>query len=196
MSLREQLRSATREKHAELDAQVSAIRPFESVEGYRTYLRGMRELYVAFGDALDTTSQAAGIGPRRNRLVAALEQDLAACGGDSTEDKISEAFKNCHDSGSGGEGASWGAAYVLEGSTMGAQMLVRSAEQKLPAGNTVHFLTALAADGVPRFKQFCAALDTANVDANEAIRGALAAFEHALEWFRNQAGHEEASVGI
>lgn len=192
MSLREQLRAATREKHAELDARIGAIRPFESLAGYAAYLSGMRELYLAYGDALDSCAQQASIPTRCRVLLDAIANDLAACGND-----IGNPIDHGNAEGAGslvspGSGAAWGAAYVLEGSTMGAQMLVRQAQQKLPTGATTHFLQALAADGMGRFRQFCAALETANADADEAIGGATAVFEHAIAWFDAHAPAEEA----
>lgn len=192
MSLREQLRAATREKHAELDGRIGSLRPFESPAGYAAYLSGMRELYLAYGDALDTCAQQATIPTRGRALLGAIADDLAACGND-TDSLIdrgnAEGARSVVEPGCG---AAWGAAYVLEGSTLGAQMLVRQAQQKLPSGATTHFLQALAADGMERFRQFCAALDAADADAEQVIGGATAVFEHAIAWFDAHAPAEEA----
>ncbi len=185
MSLREQLRAATRETHPELDGRIGSLRPFESLAGYGAYLNGMRDLYLTFGDALDSCATQATIPMRCKALLDAIAEDLAACGDRGNVEGASSPVNP-------GSGAAWGAAYVLEGSTMGAQMLVRQAQQKLPSGATTHFLQALAADGMGRFRQFCAALDTADVDADQTIGGATAVFAHAIGWFDAHAPVEEA----
>ena len=188
LTARERLRSETRPKHAELDALLGELRPFTSVERYAIYLLGMRELYARFGAALDRCAELSEQSGRQQEMIEAIDRDLAACERLTPTELPSNGSAGASPSRDSGlpDSAAWGAAYVLEGSAMGAQMLVRSARERLPAAVTIEFLQALAGSGVGRFKNFCAAMESADVDGDEAVAAAAAVFEHAIGWYRTR----------
>lgn len=188
LTARESLRSETRDKHAALDALLGELHPFASCERYSIYLAGMRGLYAAFGDALDRCARSAQLAPRQREMITAIDADLASCNASENEPAAAPVSQFT-------DSAAWGAAYVLEGSAMGAQMLVRTARERLSAEVTIHFLTALAGEGVSRFRAFCAAMEAANVDADEAVAAAERVFKHATEWYRRRLAEMTTGAG-
>ena len=182
---RERLRSETRTKHVQLDALLGDLQPFASIERYRVYLAGMRELYVVFGPSCDRCADLSHLSRQQQVLIAALDADLNSCGAQPHTDSCIELASSAPST-SSSDAATWGAAYVLEGSAMGAQMLVRVAREKLPPQATTQFLSALAGDGVARFRTFCAAMEAADPEASEAVYAAERVFDHAIQWYRQR----------
>lgn len=183
---RERLRFETRTNHAQLDAVLGDLRPFSSIDRYRVYLAGMRELYVVFGPSCDRCADLSHLPRQQQELIAALDADLMSCGAGPHSDSNTEHTPQPTPSDPPTDAAAWGAAYVLEGSAMGAQMLVRVAREKLPPAATTQFLSALAGDGVSRFRAFCAAMEAADPEASEAVSAAERVFDHAIQWYRRR----------
>ncbi|MGI4761220.1 MAG: biliverdin-producing heme oxygenase [Janthinobacterium lividum] len=76
-----------------------------------------------------------------------------------------------------------GAMYVLEGSTLGGQVLAR---QLAKAGSSqVRYFTGYGAQTGPRWKAFCQLLGAAAPDAateNELVQSAIHTFQHLATW--------------
>jgi heme oxygenase len=76
-----------------------------------------------------------------------------------------------------------GAMYVLEGSTLGGQVLAR---QLAKAGSSqLRYFTGYGAQTGPRWKAFCQLLSEAATDAateNEIVQSAIHTFQHLATW--------------
>lgn len=117
------LRSATAEAHARVDATFGAF-DLTSRDGYRAFLLAQAAAFIPVEAALDAAGAAQVIAdwPSRRR-AALLREDLAVLGvqpSPLSEPVFATAAQIC------------GATYVLEGSRMGAAMLVRSVPADLP----------------------------------------------------------------
>ena len=161
VSQREQLRFATRVAHARLDRQFAE--GIGHLADYRVYLLGMQAFVAGLIEAADAHLDDA----TRTHLAmldAALRVDIAGLGGQA----MSACALTLADS-----DAVTGARYVLEGSALGARLLLRQAEA---AGHPHRFLRAHAADPA-RWQAFVARLDALPDRATLAVhQGAQQAF--------------------
>ncbi|MEO1525116.1 MAG: biliverdin-producing heme oxygenase [Planctomycetota bacterium] len=168
--MRNELRLGTRESHQRLDLFVGSLSPFGSDRAYRVYLTAMNSLYRVYGDSLGWASKQAGLPCPVAGLLNAIESDFGG---------------PVPDSGAMPEGSAtteqrWAAAYVLEGSAMGARYLSRELnETSLPSA----FLTKLAADSHDRWPKFVAALDEADCDVQTTVAAAVGVFDFVRKRF-------------
>jgi heme oxygenase len=169
--VRQHLREATAQAHARLDAMVEAW-GIETAPGYRRFLQAHARSLPALEQRVWGGLAQAGFVPARWSRAAALAQDLAALGAPAPEPLPAPDIT--------GEAALFGAAYVLEGSRLGAQMLLRRAW----AGAPTHAF--LAHNPEPRAWQvFLSRLEASSAAAAPvaAAEGALAAFAHYARGF-------------
>lgn len=87
--------------------------------------------------------------------------------------------------------AALGSLYVLEGSTLGGQVLTRHFRESLGlADSSLHFFHSHGPLVGKRWKEFCAALETfgaQNGPAQESvIAGAADSFTSVMRWFRDK----------
>lgn len=180
------LREATRVAHAQLDAMMQG--GFADKAAYVAYLRGMHAFVACLAPVLQSGLQA-GTGWRLPDWQAYLDDDLAFFGVRPLPAEGVSAVSASH---------ALGMLYVLEGSSLGARVLLRQARA---AGHGEHagasFLHAHA-DGEaghrwPRFLALLEARDGDGEVVGDACDGAIAAFGLARRCF-SRARDDRATV--
>ncbi|MFD2648469.1 biliverdin-producing heme oxygenase [Devosia albogilva] len=176
--MRDDLRQATRDIHQQLDDLVGG---FGTLAEYRRYLVASHTFRRAAESALPARESSwAALS-----IVNAAERDLADLGCAPRagapalpQAKLSEAWR-------------LGAHYVLEGSGIGARLLLRRAEALgLSGAFGARHLAQQAADR-ERWPRFLALLDTSDADRVDARAGAHALFSLALAAHR-EVQHERS----
>jgi heme oxygenase len=172
-TLRNALRAATAEAHQTLDATFSTF-DLQSRDGYRHFLEASGAALLPLEAAL-TAAGIAGIVPDWAQRVrsAALTADLAALNGTLRPLAMREDFT---------EAGMLGAAYVLEGSRLGARMLAKTiaASSDPMVRATTAYLDHGA--GLPLWPRFLAILNNAPQGPRET-REAIAAAHRAFALF-------------
>lgn len=186
MSLRQMLRSETKNRHETLDRVVAKLSPFDSVTHYRIYLIAMRQAYRRFASSLDAVADLVGMPATAEELIALLNDDLA-----STEQGAVAHRHGTHDAPADSVGCQWGHAYVFEGSSMGAKMLVSLAQANLAGQATALYLERSAENATVRWPQFVAKLDDLADSHADVLAGANNAFRFITESFESLAAGEE-----
>ncbi len=154
------LRSVTRADHDKVDAAYGRF-ALDTPEGYRGFLTAHARILPLAERLIDP---AALLDDWHGR-TAALLSDLQAMGGEVPTDL---AFTLPE-----GEGARWGALYVIEGSRLGGAVLARSIPEGLPAA----YLGARHPSGAWRKLLEMLDVAVAGAEAREAAeRGAKAMF--------------------
>jgi len=171
------LRNHTAATHAALDAQVGG---FSTLEHYRHYLRCLRDFRAPVEHALSQVTPPPSFGDWSLKPIAgAIDADLADLG---TPPAAAPAPADLQPS----DDAGWwlGTLYVLEGSAIGARLLLRRAEALgLTADHGARHL-ALQAGDKEAWPRFMALMDAAGADdvepaklaANDTFALALRAF--------------------
>ena len=186
MNLRDALRSETKAAHQKLDDFVGQMKIFDSVESYRAFLLGMNRLYQCFGEELNWASAQVCIAPPVTKLVNAIELDGSFSKPELQWNNDTPLADN--------EASKWAAAYVLEGSAMGARYMVKAAEKmidSLPSKPTTSvgatYLQTLATDSYVRWPKFVEALNNTGCDKDLAVESATQVFVVAQEIFESLA---------
>ena len=182
-SLRLALRDATAQAHAQVDAFFPG--GLRSQGDYRTYLRGMHGLLRALQDSLDRAGHAAQW--NQAARIACLERDLAALRA------VALAPGARIEAGELAQAA--GALYVVEGSALGARVLMADARRLGYAETGASFLRSHGEGDAPqRWRHFVAWLEAQTFDAGQErsmFAAAAAAFACAKQEFQ-RAGAMEA----
>lgn len=164
------LRERTAEAHAAVDA---AIGGFHDLAGYRSYLRSMAEFRRPIEDRLSVVAwPEALLDWRPARVSDAIVADLADLG--ITPDIAREPTLPLD-----GDGL-FGALYVLEGSALGARLLLKRAEAiGLSATHGARHL-ALLSSNIDGWRGFLARLEQVEpFDLDRALAASLATFQSA-----------------
>jgi heme oxygenase len=187
----EQLRTATAAEHAAVERLVPLMRADVTVDHYRRYLGRMWGIQAPFDALLDEEAAGAALpDAAARRRAATLRADLVALGlGDEAIDRLPLCALplTC-------EPASLlGGLYVLEGSTLGGQIIRRHLQRHLGAETAVATRYLGAYDDVPRmWSRFCAAVDAfalAHPSATPQLVGAaVATFAAVRAWLAAGAG--------
>lgn len=157
MAILDDLRGATREQHAELDASVDLAR-------YPAFL-------VSSLAAVEQVEPAiARWLPYPIERIPALRADLDELG---LVPAASEPFSLANRS------EAWGAAYVLEGSTLGGMMLAENT-----GAPAKRYLRLRGKQTAARWKAFLAELAAAELDPQGCCAAAVATFTHYARAFR------------
>jgi heme oxygenase len=188
--VRAYLRQQTSDKHQELDSLLGNLQPFRSLPHYAIYLTGNAALIAHCTSALSRAAKLSELPPKHHALTAAIHRDLRAAGELGSIGSWAEVSQPSAVS----DSQAWGTAYVLEGSAMGAQLLVSQARRQLPATATTEFLELLSADGPARFRQFCAAMDAGVVDPEVASSAARETFQWAIDCFQKLIASSQESL--
>lgn len=164
-SLRARLRDATTDAHARLDAQLGDM---QDAGHYRAYLRGMHGFLATVTPGLARHGEALGwsLAPWRGDLDA----DLQTVQGAPIAAEAAQA---------GNRDEAVGLLYVIEGSALGARVLLRraSALGYDPSRGTafLHRHADLDSGRWPAFLAFLGRWES-RIDADSACQGALAGF--------------------
>jgi heme oxygenase len=151
------LRSATRLDHAQVDA-AFGHHDLATRAGYTAFLTAHARVLPA----IEARLRPAELIPGWQGRAGALARDLATLG-TALPAPAPLALPP-------GEAARWGALYVLEGSRLGGAVLAKSVPPDLPRA----FLAATHAPG--QWRALLARLDTLDLDRDETLAGARAAF--------------------
>lgn len=163
--IRQRLKTETAPTHHRLDRLIGQQEPFSTVSGYGNFLINMRRLYVRYADSLNRVADLADLPTTAQRLIDAIDQDLQSIGlspYDSPYD--SPETLNDHSPLHTSIDQCWGHAYVMEGSAMGASIMMKSASAKLPASASTHYLHLSGAHAKSRWPLFVKALQKMSDD--------------------------------
>lgn len=179
--LRDRLREATQPAHQRLEAALGLLdEPVSPRRIVRTLL-GFHGFHVVWESALESVLPARITGPRLK--LALLERDLRRLG--VPEESLSQGPR-CRAARSlcRSEAAGAGSLYVMEGGTLGGQVIVRALAQTgwFPAQRPSYW-NPYGADTGRRWKETVAYLETLPPHfADEAVASAIACFELLQSW--------------
>lgn len=185
VSIRHRLRAATASLHARVDDHMGTL--LQQPDGYATFLAATAAGLLPLEQALAEAGISAVMTdwPLRTRS-AALRADLASLSLSAPDTPLpSEEFKR------GGEAFLLGALYVLEGSRLGARVILRALEASPSHGQHRDALRYLShGQGQPLWPTFLAQLEASpdvRRDPNRTCAGASTAFTLFLPRNRAQA---------
>jgi heme oxygenase len=172
-SIRHALRNETRESHEELEKFVQSSNLFGSAIGYRVYLASMLRVYQTFAKPLLWVEQRAELEPITFQAQSCIQSDLGS-EFDSQSAACEPVAPEC----------CWGTAYVIEGSSMGAKVLLRSISQKPDRESyPVRYLNLIGEHAPERWPKFLRALEVSACDPTKTAHAARRAFELVHEIF-------------
>ena len=170
----EEVRAATRENHAALDAQLELLPETITRARYAEVLAGMLRVVAPLERMLEVVPRfwgealPDGSSRRKTALLVADLADLAALGAPVLRPSPPPALPIIET-----VAQAFGCTYVLEGSTLGGVILARTLGPKLAAPNAMSFWTAYGAATGARFRTFCDALERWAADRPPAERAAV-----------------------
>ncbi len=178
MSLLLALRSATREVHERLEAQLDLPRRCRDRAAYADALRAFRSVYAPLERAIGACPVTAEVLPDWSARIKTpwLDEDLAALGVPVPANGPTPAVAAAEHV--------VGAAYVMEGATLGGALIVRELAS-LPVPPPHRFFTAYDGQRGARwhaFRRHVAAFEASGADRHRVLAaacGTFAAFERA-----------------
>ncbi len=182
--LHTRLRTATAEAHEALERDLDWQERVATLPGYRALLARLRGFHAAYEPAIALgLSDEAFFAPRRR--LAALDADLAALGLDSSTRAALPAPPAPRLE---GEGAAFGALYVLEGSTLGGLVIGRHVGGLHGAGVPLAYYSGRGREAGPLWRAFRARLDGLGAGQEQAAFAAgVATFEAMRGWLTTAA---------
>lgn len=196
-ALLRRLKADTAALHAAIEQVVPLMRPELDLGGYRAYLGRLLGYLEPLEDRLAAFAPRMapfGLDFEARRKVGLLRGDLRHLGLDEAAQR---ALPRCAAlPAAGGLEEAWGCLYVLEGSTLGGQIIQRALGPRLglsPAAGLA-FLVGYGAQTGTSWRAFAAAtqrLDEAGCDRGAVLRGAREAFETQMAWLAGggEGGH-------
>ncbi|MBI1684169.1 biliverdin-producing heme oxygenase [Caulobacter hibisci] len=159
ISRRARLRAVTADLHDSIDSEISRTGLMTTRDGYVAYLNATLAARAKIEALLDASGAAEVYAPW-SRISAALRQDVADLG-----EKPSFGDPGAPAPTPLGVAGIWGALYVLEGSAMGARLLLRRAAGLGFTGQFGARHLAQQTSGLPWWRHFVSALDEAPMTA-------------------------------
>lgn len=177
------LREETRTEHMHLEAVVNIPERLGSLESYRWLLKRFYGFYLPFEPALRAVTPDLGIDMTQRTKLPSLKRDLDAL------DLDPKGIEVCEDLPRLDVGKAVGAWYVLEGSTLGGQIISRMLAEQRQIGpeNGGAFFAGYGAENGPMWRAFGAAANewlTANDAIMKAVEGARTTFDAIERWMR------------
>jgi heme oxygenase len=183
MTLRDRLREATRDEHRRLETLLALERPGLPLASYQQYLRLSHAFYAALEPRLAGARELAATGldmarrTKRHWLAADLGYFGLAPAAPAPGARLPS------------QGHLLGCAYVLEGATLGGQVLQRTLSPRLgiAPGRGATFLEGYGARTGAMWRTFVASLEDAGrngADEAACIDGARETFVAMGDWFR------------
>lgn len=182
------LKAATAHLHDQIEQVVPLLRPQLDRTGYATYLavllgyvRPLEERLSVFAPAW----RVHGLEFGSRRKTALLESDLVALG--HTRAQV-DALPNCSQLPFlPTVSEAWGCLYVMEGSTLGGQVIQRTLGPRLQltAEHGLAFLCGYADRTGSSWKAFAASMGRFELDGADreaAVRGACETFQRQMDW--------------
>lgn len=178
MTVRDALKRATRTSHDAAEARLHVDGAFASLDGYIRFLKAMRRAHAGLG--LDA-ARALGVEAtgRELILIDRLDADLS-----ESSDRASSPGADDPSTTAFSEDFAWGVAYALNGSAIGASIILKSGmvRDDWPT-NYLRAQASGARDGLAR--RFFDALDARKPELREAASGAHAVFNLIIGGFPN-----------
>lgn len=176
MSLLLLLRERTREPHQRLEDGVDVLGRCRDRGAYAALLVGLRSVYAPLERGLDDAAATALLLPdwAQRRKTRWLDEDLAALDVPTPADAVVDAPASAEDVA--------GAAYVMEGATLGGAVVLRRLESVWPEPLPHRFFASYGADRGRRWRAFRTRVDAAALDPEATVAAAertFAAFENA-----------------
>lgn len=194
------LRAETSVVHRELESVVDVVRPDLTVDGYRSFLvaqLGFHRPLEARFSRHEGLAAAVPDYPRRKKSHL-LEDDLVALG--MSVDQVRSLPQLERLPALDSLEQMLGALYVLEGSTLGGQFLVRHVGSVLPhlVPAATHFLDAYGRETGAMWKSFRnhVAAAATQLDQDALVRSATATFAAIKSWFVESGGTRAQQVSI
>lgn len=176
------LREATGPAHIELEKQVDIPSASLDLGLYRNILAGFLGFYEPMETRLASHDGWAKLGlnlPERNK-IAWLTEDLLALG--FSADEVADLPRCLKPPALGDFGEALGAAYVLEGATLGGRHILNNlAGTRIPA-NARHFYTSYGPAVGENWRLFCQALEAYTGEPEAVARGANETFAALGAW--------------
>jgi hypothetical protein len=148
----------------------------------------MRRLYTRYTNSLNQVALWSDLPVTADKLIDAIDQDLNSVGVGidiplkSTKDSAVDFGTIAHRLTVNGweilVAQMWGHAYVLEGSAMGASMMIKSARSKLPDHAGIEYLKLSTAHAKRRWPRFVSSLQKFSYDLES---GSTLSFNRTLE---------------
>lgn len=192
-SLRQRLRESTQDAHQRLESALGSLNEKASQERILRLLGRFYGFHAAWEPALEAVMPRLLVLPRRR--LALLQSDLERLGGGA--DQVSSLPDSqavqalCSD-----QAAAAGSLYVLEGSTLGGQLITRALKQTIwyPADGLRYFDPYGTATG-QRWKETVSYLDSLPPAwARRAVASALDTFELLESWLPDAAAAPSESA--
>lgn len=174
-TFRERLKNETAEEHRHLESASRIMKPEFSREDYKAILAKWSLFYSAFESEIDrhqTEFPDAAKFMEARRKADLLKADLRFFGikaEASTPHDLQGFLKDAFNS----RGALWGALYVLEGSTLGAQVITRHLATQLDLENNdgLHFYRGYGDQTGLQWRSFIGELSTLGLSPAEETAG-------------------------
>ena len=170
-----QLREQTAELHQEVEREIDLLSPDLSVERYVRILCAFQACFVPWETALDAHCPASATelwtGRRRAHRIA---NDLRALGAEAA--LASSTQIEAPDLSEPGD---WfGCLYVVEGSTLGGQVISRHLEKHFgwTDGHGYSFFRGYGENTADQWRKVCAALESAPISGNQMVEAAHLTF--------------------
>lgn len=188
--LRDHLRTATAALHAQVEASLDILSPGIDAPAYRRYLERMWGFHAPLERALAGVDGLSllPIDLDERWKVPHLEADLNELGGSAANlDTLDETSGRGLTSLLRDVDGALGCLYVLEGATLGGQIIHRELSQRMP--DVLHrasrYLRCYGDDTGARWRVFCAALDARDDPQGMArtIAAAQETFRTLLTWW-------------
>jgi heme oxygenase len=182
----EELRAATAHCHRRLEKRLDVAHRFSSVSTYRTYLEGMFGFYAPFEQSLSLHAVRRLLTDyEARRKSSLLSQDLGALG--VPPDSIASLPRCPRIPLCENEAAALGSLYVLEGTTLGGQVLLPMVEQRLQLTRQsgASYLGSYGQNIPVMWTRFCSVVESWCVDRARratAAAAAVATFESLEAW--------------
>jgi heme oxygenase len=184
--IRELLRDGTRDHHARAEACLPFLAPTLDRAGYAAALAALLGFHAPLESALATAPWSrVGLDWSRRRKTALLVTDLERLGWSGA---AVAALPRTRVPRPRSLATALGCAYVVEGSTLGGQLLRRHVARTLGLGTDdgCAFLSAYGADVGPMWRAFVAALEIGvareGCDPDEVLAAARTTFDALADW--------------
>lgn len=185
-----QLKDRTRAQHERAEAALNLLDPGLTPERYRDVLRALYALYAPLCAQIEPwlgTHEALHWTARRDAKLLALTRDLRALDATLPTPRALPPMP--------GEAHAWGALYVLEGATLGGQVLRRHLAGRVGEA-ALAFFSSYGAQVGSRWKAFGAALEARAEQAGPPFeRGVLSGAATTFTLFEALAAPERTRVG-
>jgi heme oxygenase len=181
-SLLMRLRQSTTQAHADLEKQVDIEKVCEQKDTYTRLLADFLGFYEPLESHFSRFDgwNAIGVDLGERAKSEWLKSDLRVLG---FSDEEIAALPRCESLPEAGEfDAAVGAAYVLEGATLGGRQITQWLEKTdIPTGARTFFASYGPKTG-EKWKEFCAALERHEGNGDEVVRGANETFSTLAAW--------------